>query len=34
MILSCYLITNALKMIVDLWEREYQNQNALDIAER
>jgi len=24
----------ALKMIVDLWKREYQNQNALDIAER
>ena len=24
----------ALKMIVDLWKREYQNRNALDIAER
>jgi DNA recombination protein RmuC len=24
----------ALKMIADLWKREYQNQNALDIAER
>jgi len=27
------LIT-ALKLIVDLWKREYQNRNALDIAER
>jgi DNA recombination protein RmuC len=27
------LITS-LKLIVDLWKREYQNQNALDIAER
>lgn len=24
----------ALKMIVDLWKREYQNRNAMDIAER
>lgn len=24
----------ALKLIVDLWNREYQNQNAIDIAER
>lgn len=24
----------ALKLIVDLWSREYQNQNAIDIAER
>ncbi len=24
----------ALKLIVDLWKREYQNQNAIDIAER
>jgi DNA recombination protein RmuC len=24
----------ALKMIADLWKREYQNQNALDIADR
>jgi len=28
-----HLIT-ALKLIVDLWKREYQNRNALDIAER
>ena len=27
------LITS-LKLIVDLWKREYQNQNALEIAER
>jgi DNA recombination protein RmuC len=34
LLLSPTNLITSLKLIVDLWKREYQNQNALDIAER
>jgi DNA recombination protein RmuC len=34
LLLSPTNLITSLKLIVDLWKREYQNQNALEIAER
>lgn len=34
LLLSPTNLITSLKLIVDLWKREYQNQNAIDIAER
>lgn len=34
LLLSPTNLITCLKLIVDLWKREYQNQNAIDIAER
>lgn len=34
LLLSSTILITSLKLIVDLWKREYQNQNALEIAER